>query len=176
MSFDGHHIWSTTAGDAHRVLPVIHTRLALHTHAHTCFRSQKSTMSDTAPTKTLLQGLLCVQSANLQFMVGSLEDELDVENIIDSIIDDDTLGDLLDDDVIFLRRLGIDLLAVASAMDPRGPRGPYNQYEKCHEFFNKALAWPDRDFRNEFRYVMTIDCPLDTELLPVSAAKHLIIW
>ncbi|KAG2128662.1 uncharacterized protein EDB93DRAFT_153247 [Suillus bovinus] len=30
-------------------------------------------------------------------------------------------------------------------------RGPYNQWQKCTEFFEISMCWPDRDFRHEYR-------------------------
>jgi hypothetical protein len=33
----------------------------------------------------------------------------------------------------------------------RGRRGQYNQIVKCHEYFERALSWPDKEFRHEFR-------------------------
>ena len=31
------------------------------------------------------------------------------------------------------------------------PRGPYNQWRKCTDFFEISMSWPDQDFRHEYR-------------------------
>ena len=41
-------------------------------------------------------------------------------------------------------------------------RGPYNQVPKCTDWFEKALAWPDRDFRHEFRCVKCLSAVMYT--------------
>ena len=49
------------------------------------------------------------------------------------------------------------LLSVIAATSPSPSptvRGPYNQYQKCTEFFIKSLGWPDKEFRHEYRYVI----------------------
>ncbi|KAF8154497.1 hypothetical protein B0H34DRAFT_716744 [Crassisporium funariophilum] len=55
-------------------------------------------------------------------------------------------------DAQLLQRLGNDSLALSQVFGgSRGPRGPYDQIEKCTEYFTTALGWPDKEFRHEFR-------------------------
>ena len=49
------------------------------------------------------------------------------------------------------------LVSVAAAtLPPPNPtsRGPYNQFEKCTQFFGVSMGWPDRQFRHEYRSVI----------------------
>ncbi|KAF8068082.1 hypothetical protein FPV67DRAFT_1171459 [Lyophyllum atratum] len=55
-------------------------------------------------------------------------------------------------DAQLLQQLGNDALALSQVLgSSRGPRGPYDQIEKCTEYFTAALGWPDKEFRHEFR-------------------------
>ena len=53
--------------------------------------------------------------------------------------------------------LGSLVSVVAAVSPPRAPgstrQGPYNQYQKCTQFFTISLEWPDRQFRHEYRSV-----------------------
>lgn len=43
------------------------------------------------------------------------------------------------------------LYVLSGLLSPLILRGPYNQWQKCNEFFELSLSWPDRDFRHEYR-------------------------
>lgn len=46
------------------------------------------------------------------------------------------------------------LISVAGAISPSTrstSRGPYNQFQKCTDWFVLSLQWPDRQFRHEYR-------------------------
>lgn len=62
-------------------------------------------------------------------------------------------GSGLDNDVLYQSMLlsGVTLLGFAASLSGDGSRGPYDQFQKCHQFFDIALAWPDRHFRHKFR-------------------------
>lgn len=46
------------------------------------------------------------------------------------------------------------LIAFSTFFSPGGPRGPYNQWLKCPEFFRGSLSYPDALFRKMFRLVV----------------------
>lgn len=46
------------------------------------------------------------------------------------------------------------LIAFSTFFSPGGPRGPYNQWLKCPEFFRGSLSYPDALFRKMFRSVI----------------------
>jgi hypothetical protein len=43
------------------------------------------------------------------------------------------------------------LHALSLILSGPSSRGPYNQWQKCQEFFDISLSWPDRHFRYEYR-------------------------
>lgn len=51
---------------------------------------------------------------------------------------------------------GANILGFALQLEP-GPCGPYNQFVKCPQAFEVALSYPDRWFRNRFRYVVKFE-------------------
>ena len=52
--------------------------------------------------------------------------------------------------------LGSLVSIVTAALPPPGStsRGPYNQYQKCTQFFTVSMEWPDQEFRHEYRSVL----------------------
>ena len=112
------------------------------------------------PIERIRQSLLF--SSTTQLTASVLAQEEDVH------IDDNAEFDLGDYDEDYAPNLADILLmtaaqaSVAAAMLPDSEslndssRGPYNQYDKCWEFFDKAMRWPDRDFRHQFRCASTI--------------------
>ena len=56
-----------------------------------------------------------------------------------------------------IMHLGSLVLVVAAMLPPPATgstiRGPYNQYQKCTQFFVASLEWPDRQFRHEYQSV-----------------------
>ena len=36
-------------------------------------------------------------------------------------------------------------------------RGPYNQLQKCKDFFEVSMSWPDRDFRHPAHVLVAVD-------------------
>jgi hypothetical protein len=63
----------------------------------------------------------------------------------------------LDDDRVnqrlsrFFHRTAMGLCTLSFELSEPSSRGPYNQWQKCREFFDTSLSWPDRDFRHEYR-------------------------
>ena len=52
--------------------------------------------------------------------------------------------------VMYLGNLVSIVAATLPPPDSTG-RGPYNQYQKCTQFFTVSMGWPDRQFRHEYR-------------------------
>jgi len=52
-----------------------------------------------------------------------------------------------------LMYLGSIVSIIAATLPPHSSasRGPYNQYQKCTQFFAVSMQWPDRQFRHEYR-------------------------
>lgn len=46
---------------------------------------------------------------------------------------------------------GSTFLSLSMLYSTGGPRGPYNQFLKCPEWFRGALSYPDHWFRHTFR-------------------------
>ena len=68
--------------------------------------------------------------------------------------DDDLDNDTVITDAIHV--MGTTLQAVGSMPAQFGERGPYNQVEKCSEFFEKALSWSDWDFHHTFWWLSVL--------------------
>lgn len=51
----------------------------------------------------------------------------------------------------FFHGTSMGLRALSLMLSGPGSRGPYNQWQKCEEFFDVSMSWPDRDFRHEYR-------------------------
>ncbi|KAG1827921.1 hypothetical protein EV424DRAFT_1555011 [Suillus variegatus] len=51
----------------------------------------------------------------------------------------------------FFHGTSMGLCALSLMLSGPGSRGPYNQWQKCEEFFDVSMSWPDRDFRHEYR-------------------------
>ncbi len=105
-----------------------------------------------------LQALLAVQSANIQVAASFYDDMVDetvrLEHLFHNWLDEDEDNLTLEPDELqatVLRQTGTDITLVASTLSEDHSRGPYDQIVKCGEYFEKALSWPDREFRYEFR-------------------------
>ena len=99
--------------------------------------------------KQQLCELLTVLSASSSMLAVTKRTRLEFEHFIFS--DDNGDGHNSTDD--FLLRAGTGFQVLASMLSSPDPRGPYNQWRKCYDFFEISLSWPDRDFRHEYRYV-----------------------
>ncbi|KAG1859739.1 hypothetical protein F4604DRAFT_1930457 [Suillus subluteus] len=51
----------------------------------------------------------------------------------------------------FFRGTATGLRALSLMLSMHKSRGPYIQWQKCNQFFDISLSWPDRDFRHEYR-------------------------
>jgi hypothetical protein len=82
----------------------------------------------------------------------STEDELeDLDILTEEEIEEYEQAEM---DACQLIYLGSLILVVAATLPPGSTsRGPYNQYQKCTQFFVASLGWPDRQFRHEYRSV-----------------------
>ncbi|KAK2466620.1 hypothetical protein APHAL10511_000878 [Amanita phalloides] len=110
-------------------------------------------------TKHDIQELLILAAA--QSSTIAIAEELDHEMMSsdqssDSSADSDSVaneGSELDGDMLYHSMLlsGATLLGFAASLSGDGSRGPYDQFEKCHQFFDIALGWPDRHFHHKFR-------------------------
>lgn len=58
----------------------------------------------------------------------------------------------------------ISITAVGSPSSGSTSRGPYNQYEKCVQFFGISMGWPDRQFRHEYRSVAISSTVFPTQI------------
>jgi len=110
-------------------------------------------MSDFIPLKDIRNLLLTIgatstaSSLYLQCLQDSEQLEADLDLDLPNS-DDDLDNDTVITDAIHV--MGTTLQAVGSMPAQFGERGPYNQVEKCSEFFEKALSWSDRDFCHTF--------------------------
>jgi hypothetical protein len=51
----------------------------------------------------------------------------------------------------YFHRTGAGFRALSFIASQPIPHGPYHQWQKCQEFFDLSLSWPDWDFRHEYR-------------------------
>jgi hypothetical protein len=100
-----------------------------------------------------LQELLYYASIRLRATAASLEDDNELEQLLhEQNLDDNDIGLLLEDETPeILRTTGCGLAELAASLLGPSSRGQYNQFEKVHDWFPKALRWPDADFRHSFR-------------------------
>ncbi|KAK2464094.1 hypothetical protein APHAL10511_003881 [Amanita phalloides] len=109
-------------------------------------------------TKHEIQELLAFAAAqsNVIAVTQALQNDLD-EEMMSLDQSSDTSSDAseagLDEEESYQSMLfsGLTLLGFAASLSGDGSRGQYNQFEKCHQFFDIALGWPDRHFRHKFR-------------------------
>lgn len=92
--------------------------------------------------------LLAKRNANTNF----------VEHNVDfPYMDDDDIFEAAGLDADLLQRLSRDSVLLAAVIhDQDIQRGPYDQIEKCTEYFEKSLQWPEREFRHEYRYEIPV--------------------
>lgn len=106
--------------------------------------------------KKRLQEVMLVHSANVRLAAFNYEELLDIEELlVDDGFDDIDVQDWqleLQQMQEMLRQQGYAAAAIAAILSGDGSRGPYNQFQKCTEYFDNSLGWPDRDFRFEYRY------------------------
>jgi hypothetical protein len=50
----------------------------------------------------------------------------------------------------FFHGTSVGLHALSLMLSGPDSCGPYNQWQKCEEFFDISMSWPDRDFRYEY--------------------------
>jgi len=100
--------------------------------------------------------LLFIVSVQTQALANAAQNQCDefLEEFDKDELDYETLT--TDETESSLRTLACNTAAVGAylregRLKRRQDRGPYNRWAKCTEYFEKALSWPDAEFRHEFR-------------------------
>jgi hypothetical protein len=109
-------------------------------------------MVDDQTRVALLAAATALQQSALSLHL-STEDELeDLDILTEEEIEE---YEQTETDASQLMYMGSLISVVAATLPPPGStsRGPYNQYQKCTQFFVASLGWPDRQFRHEYRLV-----------------------
>lgn len=105
----------------------------------------------------LLRFALLTRQQSLGF-----EDDPQASDDDDDAVEADPFGDTMDEstlDANFLQQISTDTIIFAYLLsDSDNKRGPYNQIQKCADYFKVSLSWPDREFRHEFRYGVSLIC------------------
>ena len=99
----------------------------------------------------IYQDTLFAAAAFMNNTAAILEDDSEIEREFYMNIEEAEEDILLNDIPQIMRCTGKGIFAIASSLSGPGSCGPYDQIAKVHEWFPKALSWPDREFRHSFR-------------------------